>query len=158
TDAHAQQPIRSLNGNGSGNGATNGAATAGQKRIAPRSPRTALEPEQVIMPMRQFRRAHNPFLMVANALLSFVLLIALVGGVAFVGGRQRFEMAGPLAQEKTVVIPRNSGVRDIADLLEAEGVIDQPWLFVGGVVLMKAREDLKYGEYQFPARASLRDV
>src|SRR5262245_2024372 len=37
------------------------AARLEPKRLPPRSPRTALEPEQVMMPMRQFKRAHNPF-------------------------------------------------------------------------------------------------
>ena len=45
-----------------------------------------------------------------------------------------------------------------ADVLLREGVIDQPWVFVGGVFVLKAREDLKAGEYQFKAHASLRDV
>ena len=39
-----------------------------------------------------------------------------------------------------------------------DGVIDQPWVFIGGVLVLKAREDLKAGEYQFKAHASLRDV
>ena len=78
--------------------------------------------------------------------------------MGFVVGKQRFEMAGPLAEEKIVVIPRSSGVRDIAELLEREGVIDQSWLFIAGVVAMKAREDLKFGEYQFAPRVSLHDV
>ena len=129
-----------------------------RKRIAPRSPRTALEPEQVMMPMRNSIRGRNPFIRLGSALFSLVLLIALIGGVTFVVGKQRFEMAGPLAQEKIVVIPRSSGVRDIADQLEREGVIDQPWLFIGGVIMMKAREELKYGEYQFAARTSVREV
>ena len=129
-----------------------------RKRIAPRSPRTALEPEQVMMPMRNSIRRRNPFIRLGSALFSLVLLIALIGGVTFVVGKQRFEMAGPLAQEKIVVIPRSSGVRDIADQLEREGVIDQPWLFIGGVIMMKAREELKYGEYQFAARTSVREV
>ena len=43
-------------------------------------------------------------------------------------------------------------------MLVSEGVIDQPWVFVGGVFVLKAREDLKAGEYQFKAHASLRDV
>ena len=43
-------------------------------------------------------------------------------------------------------------------MLVSEGVIDQPWVFVGGVLVLKAREDLKAGEYQFKAHASLRDV
>jgi UPF0755 protein len=37
-------------------------------------------------------------------------------------------------------------------------VIDQPWVFMGGVVALKARGELKYGEYLFPRQASLRDV
>jgi UPF0755 protein len=138
--------------------AQNGAPMTEPKRIAPRSPRAALEPEQVMMPMRNPIRARNPFVRIGSALFSLVLLIALIGGVTFVVGKQRFEMTGPLAQEKVVVIPRSSGVRDIAELLEREGVIDQPWLFIGGVLMLKAREDLKFGEYQFAPRASLRNV
>ena len=112
-----------------------------------------------MMPMRQFKRAHNPFFMVINALFTLVLAIVLIGGVIFVIGKQRFDVAGPLAQEKIVVIPRNSGVADIAYLLESEGVIDQPLLFIGGAYMLKAtRGDLKFGEYQFPANASLHDA
>jgi UPF0755 protein len=39
-----------------------------------------------------------------------------------------------------------------------EGVIDQPWVFIGGVVALKAKEDLKFGEYQFPKQASVREI
>ena len=131
---------------------------AERRRIAPRSPRNALEPEKVLMPMRDSIRSRNPFIAAGKVLFTLVLLLALAGGVAFVVGKQQFEMAGPLAQEKIVVIPRSSGVRDIADLLEREGVIDQPWLFIGGVIVLKAREDLKFGEYQFAPRVSLREV
>jgi UPF0755 protein len=49
-------------------------------------------------------------------------------------------------------------MRDIADILSREGVIDQPWLFIGGVLVLKAREDLKAGEYEFKAHSSMRDV
>ena len=138
--------------------ALNGSASKQAKRIALRSPRTALEPEQVLMPMRNSKRTRNPFVRLGSALFTLILLLGLIGGVGFVVGKQRFEMAGPLAEEKIVVIPRSSGIRDIADLLEREGVIDQSWLFIAGVVAMKAREDLKFGEYQFAPRASLQDV
>jgi UPF0755 protein len=134
----------------------NGAATE-QKRTAPRSPRAALEPEQVNMPLRM-KRSRNPLFLFGNALLTLLLLLGLAGGFAFVVGKQRFEAPGPLAQEKIVIIPRNSGIRDIAELLQKEGVIDQPWLFVAGVVALKAREDLKFGEYKFAPHASLREV
>jgi UPF0755 protein len=49
-------------------------------------------------------------------------------------------------------------MRDIADILSREGVIDQPWLFIGGVLVLKAREDLRAGEYEFKAHSSMRDV
>ena len=44
-------------------------------------------------------------------------------------------------------------------MLQREGVIDEHKLvFVGGVVALKARGELKSGEYLFPKRASVRDV
>jgi UPF0755 protein len=57
-----------------------------------------------------------------------------------------------------VTIPKGLGTRDIADLLVQEGVIDQPLIFVGGAFVLKARDGLKAGEYQFTKHASLRDV
>ena len=50
-------------------------------------------------------------------------------------------------------------MRDIAELLAREGVIRDPWVFLGGALALKARgDDLKFGEYQFPKGASPRDV
>ena len=57
-----------------------------------------------------------------------------------------------------VNIPRGLGIRDISALLERDGVIDQPWVFMGGVLVLKARGGLKHGEYQFTKHASLADV
>src|SRR5947209_20385169 len=48
---------------------------------------------------------------------------------------------------------------DIADALQREGVIDNNrWAFSGAVVALKARTELKAGEYSFQKNASLRDV
>jgi UPF0755 protein len=80
-----------------------------------------------------------------------------VGGALYVG-KQRFEAPGPLGDDKVVNIPRGLGIRDISDLLAREGVIDQPWVFIGGVLVLKARGELKSGEYQFSKNASLADV
>ena len=126
------------------------------KRIM-RSPRAALEPDNVPMPSRRSRRVRNPFVMAGNALLTLVFLITVAAGVGFVVGKQRFDLPGPLKQDKVVIVPK-SGVRDVAEVLNREGVIDQPYLFIAGALLLKAREDLKYGEYQFSKNASLRDV
>ncbi len=128
-----------------------------QKRISPRSPRAALEPERVPAPMRRSVRARHPLVVIGNAVFTILVLFAIVFGGGLLLGKQRFDARGPLAEDKIVNIPRG-GIRDIADLLVKEGVIDQPWVFMGGVFALKARDELKSGEYQFPKQASLHEV
>jgi UPF0755 protein len=138
---------------------TNGADNSkNNKHLTPRSPRTALEPDTVDMPPSRSKRARHPFVVIGNAIITLFVLAAIVAGAALVIGKQRFDAPGPLADDRVVNIPRGAGTHDIADLLVRDGVIDQPWVFVGGVLALKAREDLKAGEYQFKAHASIRDV
>jgi len=129
-----------------------------QKRITPRSPRVAIEPERLTMPTRRSRGARHPLIAAGSAVFTILLLLIVAGAGLFIVGKQRFETPGPLVEDRIVNIPRGQGIRDIADLLVREGVIDQPWTFIGGVIVMKARDELKFGEYQFAKRASLRDV
>jgi UPF0755 protein len=124
----------------------------------PRSPRAAIEPDRVDLPARRSASARHPLVVIGNAVISAFVLVALAVGIALFFGKQRFEAAGPLAADRIVNIPRGSGMRDIADILSRGGVIDQPWLFIGGVLVLKAREDLKAGEYEFRAHSSMRDV
>ncbi len=128
------------------------------KRINPRSPRAALEPDRVEIPARRSKRARHPLVIVGNAIISIFLILAVAAGYVLYVGKQRFDAPGPLQQDRVVNIPRGAGIRDITDVLSREGVIDQPWVFIGGVLLLKAREGLKAGEYQFKAHASLSDV
>jgi UPF0755 protein len=93
-----------------------------------------------------------------NAIFTIILLVAIVVGVVYSFGKQKFDTAGPLDRERIVNIPRGLGLREIADLLARENVIDQPWVFIGGVLVLKAREDLKYGEYKFGKQITLRDT
>jgi peptidoglycan lytic transglycosylase G len=127
--------------------------------ISPRSPRAALEPEQVPPPPRRSERARNPFVVVGNAIIT-ILLVAMLGTAgAYYYGKQKLEAPGPLQEDKVVNIPARSGMSDIADTLQREGVIDNNrWAFIGAVFALKARSDLKPGEYQFQKNASLRDV
>jgi UPF0755 protein len=124
----------------------------------PRSPRAAIEPDRVDVPARRSASARHPLVVIGNAVISAFVLVALAAGIALFFGKQRFEATGPLQADRIVNIPRGSGMRDIADILSREGVIDQPWLFIGGVLVLKAREDLKAGEYEFKAHSSVRDV
>jgi UPF0755 protein len=128
------------------------------KRFAPRSARTAIEPDRIDLPGRRSKSARHPLVIIGNAIISIFLLVAVLAGIALFLGTERFNAPGPLPEDRVVNIPHGSGMRDIADVLTREGVIDQPWVFIGGVLVLKAREGLKAGEYQFKAHSSLRDV
>jgi UPF0755 protein len=128
------------------------------RRAAPRSPRAALEPENVPEPKRPSRRARHPLVIAGNAIFTIILVVAIGAGIIYSFGKQKFDASGPLEREKIVNIPRGLGLREIADLLAKENVIEQPWVFIGGVLVLKAREELKYGEYKFGRQVTLRET
>jgi len=126
--------------------------------VPPRSPRVALEPERVPLPRRRSKRVRHPLVIAGNAIFMVLVLVAVTVGGALYLGKQRFDAPGPLPEDKIVNIPRGLGIKDIAALLQREGVIDQPYVFMGGVLVMKARGGLKHGEYKFVSHASLANV
>jgi UPF0755 protein len=127
--------------------------------ISPRSPRAALEPEQVPPPPKRSERARNPFVVIGNAVITIILVLMIGVGGGYYYGKQKIEAAGPLQEDKIVNIPARAGMTDIADILQREGVIDNNrWAFIGSVFALKARSELKPGEYLFQKNASLRDV
>jgi UPF0755 protein len=127
--------------------------------ISPRSPRAALEPEQVPPPPKRSERARNPFVVVGNAIITLLLIAMLGAGGTYYYGRQVLEAPGPLKDDKIVNIPQRAGKRDIAETLNKESVTDvNPWVFIAAVAALKASSDLKPGEYSFQKNASLRDV
>src|SRR3979490_1591724 len=127
--------------------------------MSPRSPRAALEPEQVPPPPKRSDRARNPFVIVGNAVITIILVLMIGGGGVSVSGKKMRESPGPLAVDKSVNIPARSKTRDIAETLQREGVIDvNPWAFLGATFALKASSELKPGEYAFQKNASLRDV
>src|ERR1700682_4771136 len=123
------------------------------------SPRAAREPERAPPPPKRSERARNPFVIVGNAIITIVLISMIGAGAIYVYGKQKIEAHGPLQEDKIVNIPQKAGMTDIADILQREGVIDNNrWAFIGSVFALKARADLKPGEYSFQQNASLRDV
>jgi UPF0755 protein len=89
-----------------------------------------------------------------RALCALLILIAAVvlaaGGVIF-WGNQTFEQAGPLKADTAIVIPRGTGLRAIATMLEQAGVIRYPTLFIAKAKWTRAHRNLKAGEYAFAA-------
>ena len=127
--------------------------------IAPRSPRAALEPEQVPQPPKHSQRARSTLVVVGNAIMTFLIVAMLLVGGLFFYGRKTIEAQGPLTQDKVVNIPARAGMTDIGDILLRSGVISADrWTFIGSVLALNARSGLKSGEYLFQKNASLRDV
>lgn len=127
-------------------------------RVTPRSPSEAIQPEPAPPPPERSKRARRPFIVVLSGIFTFLLLMVIAGGAALYIGKLQFESAGPLDEAHVLNIPRGEGMLSMAQLLEREGIIDNAWLFLGGVVLTDARGQLKAGEYLFPAHASMRDI
>src|SRR5260221_8115225 len=73
--------------------------------ISPRSPRAALEPEQVPPPPKRSERARNPFVVIVNAIITIVLLLLIGTGTSYYYGSQVLETPGPLKEDKVVNIP-----------------------------------------------------
>ncbi|MBB1090497.1 endolytic transglycosylase MltG [Rhodopseudomonas palustris] len=127
--------------------------------ISPRSPRAALEPEQLPPPPKRSDRARSPLVIIGNAIITILLVLMIGAGGIYVYGKQKIEAAGPLQEDKVVNIPQRAGLGDIAEILQREGVIENNrWAFIGSVLALKARSELKPGEYSFQKKASLRDV
>jgi len=96
---------------------------------------------------------------IGNAIITILLVLMIGAGGIYVYGKQKIEAAGPLQEDKVVNIPQRAGLGDIAEILQREGVIENNrWAFIGSVLALKARSELKPGEYSFHKKASLRDV
>lgn len=128
-------------------------------RVAPKSPNEALKPvAPPAPPPRTRRRRRSPFIAMMSGLFTAALIgAALVGGAVVIVGNQN-KAPGPLANDRTVIIPRESGLNEIAELLQREGVIEHPFAFRASAVLSGSYSRLKAGEYLFRARASQADV
>jgi UPF0755 protein len=124
--------------------------------VQPRSPRQALVPDQ--LPPPPSRRARNPLVIIGNAIFTGLLLLIFAGGATLYVGREKLTAAGPLDRERTIVIQRGQGIRDIAEILKREGVIDQVFPFVTGAVVLRVTDEMKAGEYLIEPHASMRDV
>ncbi len=128
-------------------------------RVAPKSPSEALKPVAPPAPPPKARpRRRSPFIALLSGLFTAALVLAgVVGaGIAVVGSQSR--SAGPLSNDRVLIIPKESGLTEIADLLQREGLIEHPWAFRVSALVTGNWTKLKAGEYLFKARASQQDI
>ncbi len=68
----------------------------------------------------------------------------------------QIDQPGPLAEAKTLIIPKHSGVFDIAGQLARQGVVSSEHLFLIASQIAGQGAALKAGEYVFPVGISMR--
>lgn len=135
----------------------------GQRATAPRPvvPRTAnevLRPQAGTPPPRRSRGSRNQVVVFLNFLLSLLVFVVLAGGVVAYWGKREFDAPGPNPSDTTVLIKPSTGVQAIADLLERRGLISDARVFWVGVTAYRNDGQLKAGEYEIKANASMRDI
>lgn len=136
----------------------NGARRESQRPLVPKTASEALRPQAGTPPPRRSRQSRNQFIVFMNFMMSLVVFIVVAGGLAFYLGKQAFDGAGPLASTDTVLIRPNTGVAEIADILERRGMISDARLFRIGLRLYGHDSSLRAGEYEIRAGASMYDI
>ena len=144
--------------------------TAGPQPVADASPPPAepatveaAEPRRKLT-ARERRHNRNGFLALLGGLMSLAFIGALLVGTLLYYGSALLDRPGPAAEAQIVTIPEGAGAIKIAQILESEGVlpdvptigpVDAEFLFVRAVQARGVAGQLKQGEYEVPAGASV---
>ncbi|MCC2650104.1 MAG: aminodeoxychorismate lyase [Microvirga sp.] len=129
-----------------------------QPRLAPRSPSEAIKPSMAPPPPPKLRRRRKGMLSWLSGLLTLLVAVAIAGIFGFSMLQQAVTADGPLQSDKVVVIPRNTGTGEIAQILKQEGIVEQPLLFQAYAYMNRQRGQLKAGEFQFKAGTSVEEA
>ena len=135
-----------------------GSQQGATRPIVPKSASEALRPQAGTPPPRRSRRSRSQFVVFMNFLMSTVVLLTIAAFVAVWFGKQTFEGDGPLQTADTILVRPNSSVSEIADQLERNGMITDARIFRLGLRAHGKDGELKAGEYQIDARASMSDI
>ncbi|OYZ89835.1 MAG: hypothetical protein B7Y01_03345, partial [Xanthobacter sp. 17-67-6] len=107
--------------------------TRGQAKARKRAERLARDPRAAAKAAEKKRPSHgarHPAVVIGSAIFTILLFLTVGGGLVAWYGQLKYAAPGPLLAEKNVFIPRGQGSRDIADLLERQGVVDNWLLFM----------------------------
>ncbi|WP_370878862.1 endolytic transglycosylase MltG [Phyllobacterium ifriqiyense] len=142
-------------------GETNSSGTPERKPIVPQSASEALRPEPGTpppAPKRRSRRARSQIVVFANFMLSLVVLVVLAAAAVVYFGKVEFNEPGPNDVTTNYVVKSGSGIIEIADGLERRGIISDARIFKYGVQAYGHQGNMKAGEYEIKAHASMREI
>lgn len=93
----------------------------------------------------------------ANALTVLILALVVVLGI-IAWGKAQYDATGPLTAPLVVEVEKGEGLGSVAAKLAAAGAIGHETLFRVAARYTKQDGGLKFGEYQIPAGASMKDI
>jgi UPF0755 protein len=130
----------------------------GNGPIVPRSAGEILRPQAGTPPPLRSRKSRSQFVIFLNFLMSIIVLATVGAGAAFYMGKTMFEGAGPLRSADTILVRPNTSVAEIADQLQRRGMISNAHVFRLGLRAHGADGQLRAGEYEVAAGASMQDI
>jgi UPF0755 protein len=126
--------------------------------IVPKSASEALRPREGTPPPKRSRQSRNQFVVFLNFLISCILLVLIAGGVIVYFGKQAFNEKGPSKMAATFVVKPKTGVNEIANALEDQGLVSDGRIFAFGVRAYGNAKSLKAGEYAIKPGASMHEI
>jgi len=85
---------------------------------------------------------------------SLLLIFLIISAIIAVYGYYYLNLSRPLAEEKTVILPKGSSLIQISETLEQNGIIRNHYAFAASALLLKLNRRLQAGEYKFDAHIS----
>ena len=129
-----------------------------RRRISPKSPRQAIQPEIAPPPPQRSQKAKHPLVVVLNFFLMIVVLVTLAAGAAVYFGKLRYTSPGPLTEPKSVSDRARLGPGDHLSVADAAADYRQRLpVLDGGTALPSSGDQLKAGEYLFEPGVSMEE-
>jgi UPF0755 protein len=91
------------------------------------------------------------------SVLGFSLLFLVIGTLV-VFFNNEFNRSANTSSSRVLIIPKGSGLNDIAQILNENGILRYSLVFVVGAKLLSLSRELKAGEYNFPPGVSAREI
>ncbi|PWJ19141.1 endolytic transglycosylase MltG [Jannaschia seohaensis] len=93
----------------------------------------------------------------ANAMtLGIVGIVVLIGLIQI--GKSQWSEPGPLAEPTFFEVPRGANLTQVSSALERQGIIVSDSVFRLGVRYTERDDEIKFGTYEIPARATMPEI
>jgi len=107
---------------------------------------------------RKNKAARNQFIVFFNFLFSLLVFAMVALGATLYFGQAQFEAPGPHDVGATYTVRSGANVAQVANGLRREGLISNSRIFEYGVRAYRNEGELKAGEYDIPASASMKEI